>query len=624
MYPAYNHVRGKINIFPDKTVTIAFNPKGDIDIFYKSDFSKYNDTDNAEFLEGLIGDYLVISATGQTVKYSEVFAARYFKNIRFDVRIGKQHLIRLYTELTCVHFPNSTFAVKQSNDSQCPIIRVNFSGNIFESILFQIQLSNTDPKFHIRSIVKSGYTSIILGGKQVTTDETFHTAGLLDNLLASFYPETTMPAFQINSLIDTLVQHLEQLSPAVRDQYLTTSTSTAFVFSNEDIQFIAYMKGVTSVTQYLYQYVCQTVAAQSGYDMESLFNRAPNDQFLPPKAIQFVLNALAELLHCDIFIHPCDTAAAKCTERPPSIDFHVTKNETGTFANVSVVQNTHTVMANNNDNPPQNSSDINGMTEEAVRTILLLNANSVGLPTENETDKATPMSLNSLDLLTSEPQVGSPMPTHNTTIESSNLPDMPSPSESIKPSKCSGNDASFTADMTQPNVCSPTAMIGERNTVEFGNDIEMRTSPTKGNTTNYQPHTEIVSDDDDVEQDAPSSAPKQRKIIETSAEKSWYRHVDKSLQTRTDFVQFLQDTLEKQQTDIMSFFKNQELQLLKISKSINFLQSFYDDNITIATNPGSSNSSQGILESSMENIHKHIPRHKLKRNNNKKRKNHSL
>ena len=167
-------------------------------------------------------------------------------------------------------------------------------------------------------------------------------------------------------------------------------------------------------------------------------------------------------------------------------------------------------------------------------------------------------------------------------------------------------------------------MIGKRNTVQFSNDIEMQTSPTKGNTTNYQPHTEIVSDDDDVEQDAPSSAPKQRKIIETSTEKSWYRHVNKSLQTQTDFVQFLQDILEIQQTDMMSFFKNQELQLLKISKSINFLQSFYDDNITIATNPGPSNSSREILESIMENIHKHIPRHKLKRNNNKKRKNHSL
>ena len=79
--------------------------------------------DSVEFLERLLGDYLLIGATGQTVSYSKVYANRYLKNIRFDIRIGKRALVRFYTELLQLH-PNSTFQVRQSNDFACPFLKI--------------------------------------------------------------------------------------------------------------------------------------------------------------------------------------------------------------------------------------------------------------------------------------------------------------------------------------------------------------------------------------------------------------------------------------------------------------------------------------------------------------------
>ena len=92
VYLAYYRTHGKVNIYPDDTITTAFNPGGYVDIFRKSNLSKDDAIDAVEFLEKLLVDYLLI------VSYSKVYANRYLKNIRFDIRIGKRALVEFYTE----------------------------------------------------------------------------------------------------------------------------------------------------------------------------------------------------------------------------------------------------------------------------------------------------------------------------------------------------------------------------------------------------------------------------------------------------------------------------------------------------------------------------------------------
>ena len=202
-------------------------------------------------MERLWGDYLLIGATGQTVSYSKVYANRYFKNICFDIPIGKRALVRFYTELLQLH-PNSIFQVKQSNDIGSPFLKINFSVEIFQLSVFQIQITNQKPKFHIRSTEKSGYTSIIVGGKNIETIDTFRTATQLDHLLSLFHPEPSMPAFQIQSLIDALMQRVDQLHPRDRDECLSSSASPTFVFTDEDLQLKSFTNGATAVNPHLY------------------------------------------------------------------------------------------------------------------------------------------------------------------------------------------------------------------------------------------------------------------------------------------------------------------------------------------------------------------------------------
>ena len=143
--------------------------------------------------------------------------------------------------------------------------------------------------------------------KQKHADTRFHAATQLENLLSLFLPELNMPAFQTQSLIDTLMQRVDQLHPRARDEYLCSSTSPTFVFTDEDLQLKAYTNGATALTQHLYDYVCKVIS-EWGDGQGDAFIPQPNGPYLAPKTIRLVLQTLADILHCDIFIHPDDVA----------------------------------------------------------------------------------------------------------------------------------------------------------------------------------------------------------------------------------------------------------------------------------------------------------------------------
>ena len=414
--------------------------------------------------------------------------------------------------------------------------------------------------------MKSGYTSIILGGKNIETIDTFCTATQLDHLLSLFHPELRMPAFQIQSLIDTLMQRVDQLHPRDRDEYLSSSASPTFVFTDEELQLKAYTNGATAVSPHLYDYVCKMISEQCLCEGDTFVSQ-PNNPFLPPKIIRLVLQTLADLLPCDIFIHPHDVATIICSMRPPSIEFHVSKNaENGTFYNYLEDGVVCTDKSQNN----LNVADLNFVTDEAVRAIQMLN--SRGLGTENVTEHAA--------------------------LSSFTAPDSVSPPE------------------THPLTTTNDATVAIPSSIPSTNFADMPTSTEfmKASTSElYQPTTENISDDED--QDSPSP-PKHQKNIETLAEMGWYMNVGKSLQTHYDFVELLKDKLQKSRVQI----ENLESQLSKIGKSVTLLQSYYEKNVTIMQSLRPSGSNQTALDISAKHINDEIPRHILKRKNLKRRK----
>ena len=317
------------------------------------------------------------------------------------------------------------------------------------------------------------------------------------------------------------MQRIDQLHPRARDEYLCSSTSPTFVFTDEDLQLKAYTNGATALTQHLYDYVCKVIS-ERGDGQGDAFIPQPNGPYLAPKTIRLVLQTLADILHCDIFIHPDDVAKGTCSIRPPAIQFWVSKNdETGSFYNYTEDGAACVDKSENN----LSVADLNYVTDEAVLAIQMLN--SRGLGSEHETEHAAMSSFiaeNSLcpheaPLLSAANDGGASIPS---SIPSPNLVDMPTLCDLIKP--------------------STSAEI-------------------------YQPTTKNISDDED--ESSPSLA-KQQKFIETTAEMSWYMNIGKSLQTHYDFVELLKEKLQKSHMQ----FDNFEKELTKIGKSVTLLQSY--------------------------------------------------